>query len=356
MNIKNLATLIVLSSVVIIAHAFPSLTPHDNDATTIEWESDGSQNGSTAHNHHSTDDFNGWDNLNEPFSAFQCWDNLIRRLDTANNFDNGHCFVDETNQNNMVSYRFMGTNWNAQAQQRIREVFEVYNDVVGVGGNVTGLEYIEITAGTPEIQIFWENQAGENNGGFYRPNDSTLHFDNSMNWFFGRDPMEGQPGGIQNNQWHFFTVMLHEVGHATGFFHQLDAADVMSPPVGQPPNVFGHRYFMGLDGDTLDGVRSLYSQPVASLISFSCHVTSEAAWNDYITQATVANLITPPNTTVTYSWSWGDGSSSTSIPPTTHGYVNSSPWDMYYNVNLTVSAGGESQTEFCGQVYVGGQG
>lgn len=353
LTIKGLLV-IVCSLPSLVAFCHPSLTGHVNQDNTIQWERDGSQNGDTAHNHHSNNTFNGRASTAEPFSVQSCWDNRTNRLDTNGNFDNGHCFIDEGTATNRVRYRFVGA-WNVNAQARIREAFNIYSNVIGTGINNAGIAFVEAGGTAAEINIFWENQGGVNNGGFWRNADRELHFDNSMNWFFGLNPNEGLPGGIANNQWHFFTVMLHEVGHAVGFVHQLDGADVMNPPVGQPPNIAGHRYFIGLDGDTLNGVRSLYSQPEAgSVFSFeSCHVTSDSAWNDYVTTAT-AIFDAPAG--ATFFWTWGDGHTSTNPPTTTHSYINSSNWDMYYSVTLTIISNGTSTTRSCGQVYVGGQG
>ncbi len=242
--------------------AHPSLTNHVHSGANIQWEDDGTEDGSSAHNHRSNQDFGGDQIFTEPWSIDHCWDNTTYRLDEAGDFDNGHCFIDEGNNVNLVRYRFMGTNWNANARQRIVDAFDVFGGVVSDGNNlVTGVEFVEVATGAAEIEVFWENQSGAFGGGFWSDANRELRLDNSVNWFFGLDPLEGQPGGIQNGEWHFFSVVLHEVGHAVGFEHQTDL-DLMDPTVGEPPNVAGHRYFMGLDPDTLDGVRDIFSQPL----------------------------------------------------------------------------------------------
>ncbi len=240
--------------------ARPPLTAHIHNAGNIQWERDGTEDGSSAHNHRSNQDFGGDQIFTDPWSIDHCWDNTTYRLEEAGDFDDGHCFIDETNNANRVRYRFMGA-WNAMARQRVVDAFDTFSGVVSdVNTLVTGVEFVEV-AGASEIELFWENQGGAWGGGFWSDNARELHLDNSVNWFFGLNPMEGQPGGIQNGEWHFFSVVLHEVGHAVGFEHQTDL-DLMDPTVGEPPNIVGHRYFMGLDPDTLDGVRDIFSQPL----------------------------------------------------------------------------------------------
>jgi hypothetical protein len=242
------------------ASALPSLTSHVNSSATIQWEQDGTQNGSSAHNHHSSNDFNGRGNFSEPFSVFHCWDNRNDRQDLVGAFGNGHCFINEDNANSRVRYRFTGAGWPAAASARVREAFGAFNSVTGTGNNETGIEFVE-TTGAAEIEVNWTNLPDSSGGGRYQF-DGRIEMDSSYNWFFNRNP-----AGIVAGQWHFFSVVLHEIGHAVGFEHQTDL-DLMTPTVGQPPNVAGARYFMGLDGDTIEGVRSLYSQPEA----VSCNV------------------------------------------------------------------------------------
>ena len=254
---KSLIKIIILSITILSftndIYAHPSLTDHINNDPTIAWERDGSQDGTSAHNHRSNRDFGGINNNGEPYSVFHCWDNRTDRLDLTTNFDEGHCFID--GYSHRVRYRFIGI-WPSAAKTAMRAAFDAYEDVVS---DRTDLDltatFREVSANSAaEIDLFWENQSGLSGGGYY---DFTqeIHMDSSMNWFFGISPT-----GIANNQWHFFSVALHEVGHAIAFNHQLDS-DLMDPSVGEPMNTPGFRHFTNLDADTIEGVRDVYSQP-----------------------------------------------------------------------------------------------
>lgn len=246
------------------ADAFPSRTEHPDDAASIHWEKDGTQDGSSAHNHNHNRSFGSWNSWSrEPYTSSGCWDNRTFRYDRMGTFDEGHCFIDEAGgSDNLPKFFFSGSGWPAEAQDRIRDAFAAWGAIDSDDDQLlTGIAFEEAaSAAAADIEIFWENQNGAHGGGFWAWNTQELHFDNSLSWYFQADPMEGQPGGIQNGEWHFLSVALHEVGHSIGLEHQEDL-DLMDPTVGQPPEVAGHRYFVAPDIDSITGVRDLYSQP-----------------------------------------------------------------------------------------------
>ena len=110
-----------------------------------------------------------------------------------------------------------------------------------------------------DIDVYWENQNGVNNGGFFNEATTDLHFDLSMDWDYSLSP-----AGVDDSKWHLLTVALHEVGHSVGLEHQLDwGDDVMAPPVGGPGSAGSRSVWYYVDDDSAHGVYELYgiSQP-----------------------------------------------------------------------------------------------
>jgi hypothetical protein len=237
--------------------AIPSFKSHTHSESTVAWEIDGIKDGNSAHNHRSAHGFGGNGLLTEPYSAAACWDNKSYRIDATGFFEKGHCFVDEGVSASIPRYAFVGAGWPSSAKDRVREAFAEWS---GVSSDFfmrpLGIQFEE-TASTAqaEIQVAWIDLGGSVGGGMWDSSARQLRFDSTMNWYFDADP-----GSIQSDQWHFLSVALHEVGHVVGLDHNADSEDVMTPSVGQPPNASGHRYFVELSGDPVQGVLDLYSQ------------------------------------------------------------------------------------------------
>ena len=270
--------------------AIPSHTPHNHTDKTIQWEEDGTKDGSTSHNHRSAYSFLGFGDTGEPYSAFAVWDDRDFRTDFDAVFSSGHGFVDETAAdaiaNKIPRYFFSNASgvWPEAAKARIRDAFNAWGAVASDKSKWrTGIAFQETAqAVNAEITLLWENiDDASNCGGSFNFVARTQSFDSSLNWDFNQDPT-----GIAATQWHFYSVALHEIGHIVGLFHQVDTGDVMRPSVGVPTGGAGAgvpatclggalagTFFMGIDPDSIEAVRDLYSIPTGLDLAFVIDTT-----------------------------------------------------------------------------------
>ncbi|MEM8931496.1 MAG: hypothetical protein AAGE94_09990, partial [Acidobacteriota bacterium] len=192
-----------------LADALPSLLAHSHHESLVRW---GSTSGNSVHNHRSARSFRGLLDTGEPYSAYLCWDNRNDRLDTNGTFSNGHCFIDEWSGSTSPRYVFTGS-WPAAAQARVRDAFAAWSAIGSDNPNMrTGIRFEETTnASLAEITVNWSNLTNAACGGSYTFGTRLLRFDSSPpggGWNF-----DAGTGSVPNNQWHFYSVALHEVGH-----------------------------------------------------------------------------------------------------------------------------------------------
>ena len=257
-----------LPSTVVWAH--PSQTPHHHSESTVEFELDGSPDGSAGHNHLVESDFGGWNQqLIEPYSAFGCWDNRFFRYSTQAQFPNGHCFVDPSLSLNIVRFSFEGPNWNNNLKNVVRLAFSSWEnqstfytieEIHGRDGMVVSLEFDEVSA-NGDIKVYMRDIGDPTvtGTGYFSPFAREIHFNNNdaIDW----DTSTTFPN-MDDTKYHFLTTALHETGHAIGLVHQDIPGDVMQTAGGSDPEPSSYRnVFFNVDGQSEHGVFELYGQP-----------------------------------------------------------------------------------------------
>lgn len=268
------------------AFALPSLTPHRNDALAITWS------GAGMHQHRDTDNI---DLAAGKYDGYSCWDNDQYRNGGAW----GHGF-----QELPTRYKFAANFPNNGLLDFNTAVTTWENLINGNGINTNGLPYVtkidfdQVNVNQAhQIDIFWQDVAGPT--AFWSPGATDFTFDSNPSYTLAGDPGElirvagsMDPGanvvtlprewyfggtGTPTNQslnlesstnggmtwtpftdtrprYDFFTIALHELGHAWGLDHigtaaggSLMAENISSTFIRTP------------DAGAIDGLKDIYS-------------------------------------------------------------------------------------------------
>jgi len=258
--------------------------------------------GDRPHQHYDTEDFGGWDDETDPWSAFGAWIDESFFLDNSGAFDGvaadgtstwprvPHGFIDEFSADNTADdktmagkedripdFFFKGAGWEEGADKnkaRVRDAFSLWSALEAnkspVSGLdlITGLEFEETDVeGNAEIILLW---GGTNALGLTTwahvgstantEGDVTVQFNSTVDWFFGADPAL-----TPDDEFHFFSTAIHEAGHVVGLNEQTDVDDVMikarDKGKNDPANGKGPA-FNAIDVDSRRGAFALYSIPV----------------------------------------------------------------------------------------------
>jgi hypothetical protein len=309
--------------------AIPSHTDHPHKQSCTRWTENGSpplpwtkaQADVWAHNHHSHWDFG---NIRGPgravgYDAYSVWDDRDYRFNAANDpgagigplFLQGHGYIDETDAASIPHYLFTNKTQAGEnspmpdeAIHRVDEAFAKWDAIPSDEADhlIMGLAF---ERGGNDIKIYWESipnitliatppslwssERPHDRGifapptpagdamvlGEWVPEDKHLKFNKDVNWYYDVDPKN-----IQANQYHFFTIALHEIGHIVGLEDQYNGGNQVEVMWGfLGPGADAHVHTVLTAGAIL-GARDLYSIPSASNItvggfSFSISQTAE---------------------------------------------------------------------------------
>jgi hypothetical protein len=257
---------------------------------TVTWTSSSAtwQNGNlqnpdgTCHQHHDSDSFHDLSASDAPnpapgdylrkYSPYAVWDNRERREDDDGEFDVGHGFINEAATNDIPRYRFVddARKWGESEKALVDDAFSAWSSINSDRPDlVTGIAFQRVDSGSAEIEVSWVTMDGE--GGDYAattllPLPIHVRFDVDEKWFFQKNP-----AGIGNDEIHFYTIALHEIGHVAGLDEQYgpvgneraDNNDIMMGLLEPGPPPSGGPWFMAIDQESIDGIRDLYSIPAS---------------------------------------------------------------------------------------------
>ena len=256
---------------VTVAHPIDT-NDHPHTTSSIVYELDGIEDGTSPHNHFNNDTYGTGGDLESPYDVSFCWDKTSRITHMGSPtlpFNAAHCWVNPSIifLNQRPTYAF-AANWPSEfdaAKAPIREAFDKWSSVtspfVYVGAVIT-----EGPAITANILI---SMADSVPGDPLSPaglsmlgNFGDLVFNDNVNWGF-----DINASAIADDEHHMFSVALHEVGHAFGFDETINSDSIMwntstSPPIGYPRESGSTRFFSGLMSDDKVGVKAVYGKSI----------------------------------------------------------------------------------------------
>jgi len=265
---KQYLFIILTLFMVVDVSAHPVSAAHAHDQSTIKWELVPNSNGESAHNHF----LNRWFGVGQldnevPFDVHACWDNQSHRFYSQGflqPLDFAHCYINKNSPlaGQVPTYRFDGVNWPADAKQRVRDAFSEWSSVATPAVTV-GAQFVEIPSGSAQVTVRWVSQLPgippPGTTGKWEPDIRVLNFKNIPTWNFSQSS-----SGLQTNEHHFYSVAIHEVGHAFGFDHTGTTDSVMyidpGHDIGAPPSEEG-RYFSSIDSVDEFAIKNVYGIP-----------------------------------------------------------------------------------------------
>ena len=288
--------------------AIPSNDTHSHAPGSVTWSQapiPPSDPNTTNHQHNSALDIRGG---NGSYDAYAAWDSE-RALDGPRDmwrypvgagnapalgvegrvFGHGYIADDFVSA---IEYAFVGPGWNADSKALVNAAFAMWEteaktrpngSVVGEGGALVrkpgtqvGINFDEDTLLTQtNFEIRWANIGGPDLAATWYPDDSPVDVAaNDLELVFNSGALFNNAG--QNaewtslpeaNEWDFFSVALHEVGHVLGLHHFAagDGTNLMSAAAASFGIGETHRF---IDTADLQGAIDLYSIPEPASVMF----------------------------------------------------------------------------------------